>query len=92
MNQITCIIKQDRYSPYESIQHVGGINSEGKRFLITQKEAISYIDRGTSFFVLQNGHKVGVITSTSRSGNKYIKTIADHDTPDNLLSLVTCTI
>ncbi|WP_414322894.1 DUF3892 domain-containing protein [Xanthomonas campestris] len=31
-----------------------------------------------------------MIVATSRSGRKYLRTTADHDTPDNLLSLPEC--
>ena len=39
MIRIRCINKDDRYNPYEAITHVGGINPNGKRWKLTQKEA-----------------------------------------------------
>jgi hypothetical protein len=36
------------------------------------------------------GDRVSVIVATSRFGNKYLKTTADGDQPNNLLSLPTC--
>lgn len=49
------------------------------------------IDAGThSFYVNVGGDKVKVITATSRYGNKYVKTEADGDEPNNLLSLPEC--
>nr|WP_274495560.1 DUF3892 domain-containing protein [Xanthomonas campestris] len=43
-----------------------------------------------AFFTHVGGHERDVIVATSRSGRKYLRTTADHDTPDNLLSLPEC--
>jgi hypothetical protein len=88
-SRIRCINKEDRYSPYEAIQHVGGIATDGP-WKITQKRCIELIDEGWQFFVNELGHDVEVIVATSRFGNRYIKTENDPDTPDNLLSLPAC--
>jgi len=91
MNRITCISKDDRENPYERITHLGGTTSSGGTWKRTQKEVISMIDAGThSFYVNVGGDKVKVITATSRYGNKYVKTEADGDEPNNLLSLPEC--
>ena len=58
---------------------------------ITQEEAISGIETGKwDFYVQAGGRVVDVIVATSRWGNKYIKTTADGEHPDNLLSLMEC--
>lgn len=92
-HQITCINKDDRYNPNERITHVGGSSGGegGGSWKITQQDAIEGIESGKwSFYVSRGGREVNVIVATSRSGNKYLKTDADGDEPNNLLSLPEC--
>ena len=90
-NQILCINKSDRTNPHERITHIGGINNNGQRWLITQQEAISGIEEGRWDFHVRVGYRdVKVIVAVSQYGNKYIKTEADSYQPDNLLSLPEC--
>ncbi|GAA6176990.1 DUF3892 domain-containing protein [Sulfitobacter pacificus] len=87
--QIKCINKSDRDSSWERITHVGGITNE--RWKITQQDAINHIESGAwRFYVSVGGDSVWVEVATSRYGNKYIKTVADGDQPNNLLSLPEC--
>lgn len=87
--QISCINKDDRYNAYERITHVGGIHIN-QRLKLTLDDAIKSIENGTySFYTSVNGHVREVVVAT-RSGKKYLRTEADSDTPDNLLSLPEC--
>ena len=87
--QIKCINKSDRYNPWERITHVGGLTD--KQWKITQAAAISHIESGEwRFYVSVNGDSVWVVVEVSRFGNKYLKTEADGDQPNNLLSLPEC--
>ena len=91
-HQIRCINKQDRYDPWDKITHVGGKNGNGTVWKITQQDAIRGIeDKKWAFYVERpQGDKVDVIVAVSRFGNKYLKTEADGDQPNNLLSLPEC--
>ena len=87
--QILCINKGDRSNPHERILSVGGVNQEGTRWKLTQEQAITGIEAGRwQFYVSVNGSSVWVIVAMSRYGNKYLKTTADGEHPNNLLSLL----
>jgi len=87
--EIKCINKSDRYNAWERITHVGGFATN--QWKLTQVDAIDKIEQNEwSFYVKQGGHTVRVLVAISRFGNKYLKTEADGDSPDNLLSLPEC--
>lgn len=89
--EIKCINKSDRNDPHERIRRVGGVNGNGTRWKLSQEEAIAGIERGEwAFYVMQYGSVVRVIVAVSRYGNKYLKTVADGEQPNNLLSLPEC--
>ena len=61
-HEILCINKSDRQNLHERITHIGGKNSNGERWQITQIEAINGIQRGEwLFYVNKEGNKVNII-------------------------------
>lgn len=90
-HQVLCVKKANRTDPHERITHIGGRNSDGQAWRLTQQEAISGIETGKwSFYVSRGGSIVNVIVATSRFGHKYLKTEADGEQPNNLLALPEC--
>ncbi|NZD53535.1 DUF3892 domain-containing protein [Rhizobium leguminosarum] len=88
--QIKCINKNPRNDIYRAITHVGGyVTSQWK---LTLDDAIGKIERGEWAFYVDRptGDRVWVEVAVSRFGNKYLKTDADGDEPNNLLSLPEC--
>jgi hypothetical protein len=90
-HEVLCIRKTDRTNPHERITHIGGRNSDGTAWKITHEDAIAGIESDKwTFFVSRSGHTVNVVVAVSRWDHKYIKTEADGERPDNLLSLPEC--
>lgn len=88
--RVQCINKT-RSSPHERISHIGGFNADNTRWKLPESRAIQGIKDGRwAFYVEQPlGHRVRVIVAT-RLGREYLKTEADGESPDNLLSLPEC--
>jgi len=90
--QVQCINKTDRYSPHERIQAIGGRNPDGTRWKLREDEAIISIKQGRYSFYVERpaGHRILVVVARSAAGREYLKTQADGEQPDNLLSLPEC--
>ena len=88
--EVKCINKSDRQNTHERILSIGGIEN-GTRWKLPQQQAISIIETGTGgFHVIRGGYTAKVVVAVSRYGYKYLKTEADGEQPDNLLSLPEC--
>lgn len=88
--EVMCINKTPRNEPHLRIRNIGGVNPDGKRWRLSEEDAIDGIESGKwQFYVSRGGHTVWVIIAT-RLGRKYLKTQNDGEQPDNLLSLPEC--
>lgn len=90
--RIECVNKTPRNDPHNRIDNVGGRNGDGTRWKISEDRAISGIENGSLAFYVERpgGHSVDVVVAESRWGHKYLKTTADDEQPNNLLSLPEC--
>ena len=89
--EIRCINKSDRKNHYERILSIGGVNPDGKRWKLSEADAIAGIKNGAySFYINRGGSSVNVIIAKSQFGHEYLKTVSDGEKPDNLLSLPEC--
>jgi len=90
--EVMCVDKTDRYNPHEKIRSIGGKHN-GSSWQMSQEKAIEAIENQTiRFFVNKGGNRVNVVVARSQYGNKYIKTTADGEQPNNLLSLQACPV
>lgn len=90
--QVTCIIPDasDKDRRIDSIGGATGGQGAGGSWCISLDEAIKGIeDQRWSFWTQANGKSVWVVVA-KRNGKKYLKTTADGDEPNNLLSLPRC--
>jgi len=88
--QVTCITKPDPQSPHEHITHLGNPSAGWKW---TREQVIASIEAGTNtFFVIDSrtGKRsdVGIVRPAGRP--PYLRTHADGDWNNNLLSLNQC--
>ena len=90
--RVTCINKPDRNSPHEHITHLG---NPGAGWKWTREQVIASIDAGTNTFYVIDPYTnkrsdVGVVRPAGRAA--YVRTHADGDWNDNLLSLNQCSL
>jgi uncharacterized protein DUF3892 len=90
--RVQCINKTDRLSPHERIRFIGGQNTDGSRWKLSEDQAIAGIksERWQFYVETQPGHRVYLIIAQSAFGHEYLKTQADGEIPNNLLSLPEC--
>ncbi|WP_416046998.1 DUF3892 domain-containing protein [Cupriavidus basilensis] len=90
-HRIRCIRKADRQGAHERILSIGGVNWDGRPWILSLAAAIAGIESGTlSFYVTDEcGYSTYVIVALY-DGHKYLKTENDGLQPGNLLSLPEC--
>jgi hypothetical protein len=87
--RVTCITKREKY---ERILGLGCYTPTNVFLTFTEAQVIDRIENyGDTFYVERpTGHVVDLIVVKERDGTKYVKTEADGEKPDNLLSLPPC--
>lgn len=90
--QITCIRKPHPFSSHEHITHVG---NPAAGWVWTREAVIASIDAGTNTFYAidpRNGRRANVGVYRVSGKIPFLRTYADGDWNDNLLSLNQCPI
>jgi len=93
--RIKCIVRTGRPEAHERIQSVGGTidgSADGRRWKHFETYSILCIKTRTyAYYIVNNeGQEVDVVIATSPGGQEYLKTTADGEQPDGLLSLPDC--
>ena len=91
-HEISCILRSDRAGVHERISQIGGVDpADGKRWNLSQAEAIHAIQAGrANFYVMAGGKAVPIVVGTSAWGSKYLKAQVDREQPSTLLNLPDC--
>jgi hypothetical protein len=85
---VTCINKQPRNNPHEGITHLGGTGGGGWRW--TRQQVIESINaKSNTFYTLVNGKRAEIVVVPGPNG-EYVRTKADGQLSDNLLTLPEC--
>ncbi len=86
--RVTCIVKHEKY---ERILSLGCYSPDNVFLSFKEDEVIDRIEnRRDTFYVERPSGHVADLEVAERDGRKYVKTVADGERPDNLLSLPTC--
>ncbi len=86
--EVRWVDKPFRFDPRRRILAVGGVEPDGGHWRLTQEQAIAGIEAGELSLYVEApvGDRVPVVVAR-RGNRKYLKTEADGDLPNNLLSL-----
>jgi hypothetical protein len=90
--RIRHVVRTDRPGAHEQIQAICGIKPDGSHWSLTQNEAISQVEEGTSIFYVERagGRRFDVIVAMDFHARKYLKTVSDGEQPDELFYLPNC--
>ena len=90
--QIRCVERNEHAVDHDQILSIGGVNSNGKRWKISVKEAISQIEKGKYVFYIQTakGAQIDIIVAQTESGTRYLAARGGDDASQHLLSLPQC--
>ncbi|QDV26978.1 DUF3892 domain-containing protein [Aureliella helgolandensis] len=86
--QVQFVVLSDSGNCYEKIHRIGGFNSGGSRWLLSQEDAILWLELGQyRFFVVVGDVCEFVEVAENAEGIRYLKTSSDRDEPLGLLAL-----
>ncbi len=85
---VSCATKR-RSGRLTAIAAIGGVNTNGSRWVLSRDAAIAAIDAGTRFYAESDGRRADVVAAR-RFGRRYLKTRGDSVRRNNLLRLPAC--
>ncbi len=90
--QITCVMKTERSAAYDRISFLGGGRHPSWNWEISHARAIDLLEHDRYRFYTRTGagERLYLVVVTSADGHKYIKTVADDEQPEHLLTLPDC--
>jgi hypothetical protein len=89
--RIRCVVKTERTGAHERIDSICGLTPDGSHWTLTHEDAVSQVENGICrFYVERPRDRHDVIVAMDVRANRYLKTVADRDQPDQLLFLPAC--
>ncbi len=89
-HKVRCIQKSNRHEIHNIIEFIGGLNSNGTNWKVSQKRAIQGMESGKWEFYVEIDGKIANVIIATNNGLKYIKTESDNLESNNLLNLPNC--
>jgi Protein of unknown function (DUF3892) len=89
--RVDCIARTDRAAPHYRIRAIGGTGRDGVPWRLSEEAAIAAIEneRATFYVLLPRGRRVDIVVGQGL-GKTYLRTEADGESPELLLSLPDC--
>ena len=90
--RIRCVVKTERTGAHERIDSICGLTPNGSHWTLTHEDAVSQVENGICRFYVERptDRRYDVIVAIDVRANRYLKTVADRDHPDQLLFLPAC--
>jgi hypothetical protein len=89
--RIRCVNRTGHSAVHQKIRFIGGLNSDGSAWKLSQEMAVDSIENGKCQLYLVVGRQpVSVIVAASRHGHKYLKAETDSEEPTSLFNLPEC--
>src|SRR5260370_2770328 len=89
--RVSCINRSGRTAALERIQNIGGVDPDGKRWKVSESQAIQGIKDGRwAFYTEPRPGHVTRVNIARRLGREYLKADTDSEHPDNPLALPEC--
>lgn len=91
-NRVDCIEATNNASPHLRIVSLSGTrDSDGRRWLASQKELVGYLESGGQFVARIQGEWRPLRVAIDAEGHKYVKTALDvGEHPNSLMALDDC--
>jgi hypothetical protein len=91
-NRIDCVEATNNPRPHQRIVSLGGTrDSDGRRWLASQKEVVGYLESGCRFIAHIQGEWRPLVIAVDGAGHKYVKTALDvGEHPNSLMGLDDC--
>jgi Protein of unknown function (DUF3892) len=89
--RIRCVNRTGRSAVHQKIRFVGGLNSDGSNWKLSQEMAVDSIENGKcQLYVLVDRRPVAVVVAVWHHGQKYLKAETDPEERNSLLNLPEC--